>query len=262
MASRKGKFITGAVGPVVFRTYRGKQIISSKARTDYHIAEGTMKNANTFGKSSTFACLIRDNLKDVITPNYDGTMPGRLVQEVVYTLTNARHPETNEFYFGPSSFAQLSGFQFNRNSLFNRSLSVEPSITVTDNMLTLHLPEFNVPKDFKFPLNATSCNINFSVMEFNLLEGTKKKALRGTTTVANTKGLSPAQEWIVPLQEGWLSVVAISLNYVQQTFAGNVVLNNKEFCPAMIIKAGFMTNINHAGPFELKTKSKRWAKKR
>ncbi|MBG6234407.1 hypothetical protein IWX76_000962 [Pedobacter sp. CAN_A7] len=163
--------------------------------------------------------------------------------------------------FGPSSFTQLNGFQFNRNSPFNRSLSVEPFITVSDNQLTLHLPEFKVPKEFKFPLKATSCTINFSVMEFNLLEDTKKKALIGTINVDNKKGVYPAQEWTAPLQEGWLSVVAISLNYVQHTFAGNVVLNNKKLCPAMIINAGFMTNINHVGPFELKTKNKKWVSK-
>ncbi|MBG6234406.1 hypothetical protein IWX76_000961 [Pedobacter sp. CAN_A7] len=104
MAIRKENFITGAVGPVVYRNYRGKQIISSKARSKYYIAEGTMKNANTFGKASTFACLIRESLKDVITPNYDGTMPGRLVQEIVYTLTQARDPETNESYFWSLQF--------------------------------------------------------------------------------------------------------------------------------------------------------------
>jgi hypothetical protein len=252
MAIRKGNFFTGAVGPIIYRTYRGQQIMSGKARTNYKIADGTMKNANTFGKASTFACQIRDSLKIIITANYDGTMPGRLIQEVVYSLKNGCDRDTGEFYFDPSSFDALAGFQFNSVSPFNRSLLVEPYITVTDNQLTLHLPEINVPKQLKFPADANSCTINFMLMELNLLEGTKRMALVGTTTIENKiNSFNAAQEWTAPLQEGWFSVLAISLNYVQHTYAGNVVLNNKKLCPAMIIKAGFITNINQAGPFTL-----------
>ncbi|WP_432710304.1 hypothetical protein, partial [Pedobacter sp.] len=58
---------------------------------------------------------------------------------------------------------------------------------------------------------------------------------------------------------GWFTVIAISLNYVQNTFAGDVVLNSKDFCPAMIVQAGFIINIDQAGPFKLEAKTYRWA---
>ena len=262
MAVLKGKFIIGIVGPIVCRRHRGQQVISGKSRGKQKLSEGTKKSANTFGKASNFAHQIRDTITDVVTINYDGTMNYRLNQEVVRILTKARHPDTREFYFGPSSFDALTGFQFNSNSPFNHSLQVPPYITVTDNQLTLHLPEIVVPTDLKFPANADSCNINFTVMEFNLLTGKKRRALIGTKTIVNIKGITAAEEWTVPLQEGWFSVIAMSLNYVQHTFAGNVVLNSKEFCPALIIQAGFITNIDQAGPFKFSTTTSTWASKK
>jgi len=258
MAILKGKFLIGIVGSVVCRTHRGRQVISGKPRGKQKLSEGTKKSANTFGKASNFARQIRNTIADVMTSNYDGTMNYRLNQEVVHILTKARDPDTRMFYFGPSSFDALTGFQFNINSPFNHSLQVPPYISVVDNQLTLHLPEINVPTDLKFPPNAGSCNINFTVVEFNLLTGKKRRALMGTKTIVNAKGVNAAQEWTVPLQEGWFSVIAMSLNYVQHTFAGNVVLNSKEFCPALIIQAGFITNIDQAGPFKFKTTDGTW----
>jgi hypothetical protein len=259
MAIVKGKFVVGKIGPVVYRRHRGQQVISGKPEAEQKLTEGTKKSAKVFGKSSTFASQIRLNITQVVTSNYDGSMNYRLTQEVVNILNKGLDPETSDFYFNPSSFDQLSNFQFNSNSPFNRSLSVDPYITVTDNQLTLHLPEIKVPKDLKFPLKANSCNINFTVIEFNLLKGTKRRSLIGSTTINNAKGLYAAQEWTAPLQEGWFCVIAMSLNYVEHSFAGNVVLNSKSFCPAMIIKAGFITNIAKVGPFKLTTNTYQWA---
>jgi hypothetical protein len=76
----------------------------------------------------------------------------------------------------------------------------------------------------------------------------------------NIGGVYAAEEWTAPLQEGWFTVIAMSLNYVQHSYAGDVVMNSKDFCPAMIIQAGFITNIDRAGPFELKAKKTyKWA---
>lgn len=259
MAIVKGKFIIGVAGAVIYKTYRGQQVITGKARGTVKITEATKKSANIFGKSSTFACQIRLGLNTIVTKNHDGTMHFRLTQDVARIVNKALDPENSDFYFGPSDFDALTGFQFNIKSPFKQSLLVPPYITVTDNQLTLHQPEINVPKDLKFPLNATSCNINFVVMEFNLLEGTKKRTLIGTKKIENNKGIYAAEEWTAPLQEGWFTVIAISLNYVQQTFAGDVILNSKDFCPAMIVQAGFITNIDQADPFKLETKNYRWA---
>ena len=255
MAIIKGKFIVGVAGAVIYKRYRGQQVITGKARGTVKITEATKKSANIFGKSSSFASQIRQGLKQIVTTNHDGTMHFRLTQDVASIMNKGRDLENNVFYFGPSDFDVLTGFQFNMKSPYKQSLLVPPYISVTNNQLTLHQPEINVPKDLKFPLNATSCNINFEVMEFNLLEGTKKRALIGTKTVQNKNGIYAAEEWTAPLQEGWFTVIAISLNYVQHTYAGDVILNNKEFCPAMIVQAGFITNIDQAGPFELMVKT-------
>ena len=253
MAVIKGKFIVGVVGPIIYKRHRGQQVITGKPEAKHNISEGTKKSANTFGKASSFASEIRHSISDVVTSNYDGTMNYRLNQEIVSIINKGLDPESGAFYFDPSSFQPLTGFQFNSKSPFNRSLLVNPYITITDNQLTLHLPEINIPKDLKFPLNANSCNINFMVVEFNLLEGKKKISLRGTSTIVHQKGFNAAQEWTTPLKEGWFSVIAMSLNYVQHTYAGNVVLNSKDFCPAIIIQAGFITNIDQTGPFLMKT---------
>jgi hypothetical protein len=253
MAIVKGKFIVGLVGPIVYKMHRGQQVITARPRSGHKITAETKQAAHTFGKASGFASQIRQSVSDIVTKNYDGTMNYRLNQELVLILKKARDPETGAFYFDPFSFEALRGFQFNSKSPFNHSLFVNPYITVSDGQLSLHLPEISVPQDMKFPLQATSCNINFEVVEFNVVEGKKKKTLLGTKAIAHAIGVTPAQEWTAALTPGWFSVVVMSLNYVEHTYAGDVVLNSKTYCPAMMIQAGFLNDTDQIGPFALFT---------
>jgi len=253
MAVVKGKFIIGAVGPVIYKIYRGQQVITGKARGKVKISAETIKSASTFGKASSFATQLRTSVSQIVTSNYDGTMPHRLTRDIVHVLIKGLDPETGTFYFNASSFEALRGFQFNIKSPFDYSLQELPYISVSGNEVTLHLPEIIVPKHLKFPPKATSCHINFSMVEFNLVDKTRKITLLGSTTIANSKSAIPAQEWKAPVKPGWFSVIAMSLIYVQRNFTGEVALNTKEYCPAMIVSAGFIAAVDRVGPFTLKT---------
>jgi len=253
MAVVKGKFIIGAVGPVIYKIYRGQQVITGKARGTVKISAETIKSATTFGKASSFATQLRRSVSQIVTSNYDGTMPHRLTRDIVRILIKGHDPETGTFYFNASSFEALRGFQFNIKSPFDYSLLELPYVSVSDDRLTLHLPEINVPKHLKFPPKATSCNISFSMVEFNLLDKTRKVTLLGSTIIANVKSVIPAQEWKATVMPGWFSVIAMSLNFVQRNFTGDVALNTKEYCPAMIVSAGFIAAVDRVGPFTLQT---------
>jgi hypothetical protein len=82
MGSIKGKFIKGQAGSLIFREYRGTQIVQGKPKIiKSHRTEGTKKSATTFGKASKLAAG-----GYICGKFYDGTMIYRFNAEILRCL--------------------------------------------------------------------------------------------------------------------------------------------------------------------------------
>ncbi|TKC57532.1 hypothetical protein FBD94_17495, partial [Pedobacter hiemivivus] len=90
MAKFDGKFLTGVIGPAVFKKYRNMQLVTGKSRlTKEKQTENTHKAATQFGIASTLAEQFRRDATEIITDFYDGTMVYRFRTDVQKALKQA-----------------------------------------------------------------------------------------------------------------------------------------------------------------------------
>lgn len=241
MAKLKGKIIKGKVNDMVYREYRGEQIIQSmptikkKNRT-----EGTKKAATVFGKATKLAAEIRVGLDHTSVRFYDGKMIYRLCAEVLHCLNSIKITETQSFNLKEDSFRSLVGFEFNQGSPLKNNLLVSPIIKSNGNTLTLEIPALKVPVDLKFPedrLDRCTIMIEHAIIDLgNRLTYSPPPKLMDIPYSYQPK-VVPGQTFEFELAPGCLCITAISLQYVNSSFAGDVIVNTKSFNPAAIVHA-------------------------
>lgn len=241
MGTIKGKFIKGAAGSVIFREYRGVQIVQGKPRIiKSHRTEGTKKAAKTFGKASKLAHGIRWGLGYICEKFYDGTMIYRLNSEVLRCLSASKDPETQQFNFNADSFSTLAGFEFNVGSMVKNNFFVQPSVTIEGTKLRVTIPELKIPSDLKWPIDRpTCCKLMIATCIINLQKG---NANNGETQVMDipytyTPSIVAEQTLEFEIKPGCLCITAISLQIVEKTFIGENTVNTKSFNPAAILYA-------------------------
>lgn len=239
MATQKGKFIKGTVGPVVYRPYRGKQVIQARPNfTALSQSKGTKEAASIFGIASNLAGEIRNHLEPG-TGFSDGTMFIRLTAELLYVLRGAKNPGAKKYNFKARSFERLDGFEFNINSPLRKQIFVAPVLRQEPDRIIVELPEMKIPQDLKFPKEASACLLGVSMVSFDLDYGHVKPSELQYTELPYGYHYTPypARNFEFELVPGCLGIVVMSLNYVSKTFNGNLVLNSKLFSPAVVLKA-------------------------
>lgn len=243
MAIFDGKFIKGTAGAVVYKKYRSLQVVQGKSKKKkIKRTVATKKAAVGFGIASNLACTFRDDLSAIISGFYDGTMIYRLNTEVLYSLRRGMNMETGNYRFTEQSFDRLNGFEFNIGSLVKHHFFAQPEIHIDGNQLAVRMPEMNIPRDLKFPKEARGCRLNISLTTYDLTYGHSAKASIKTIEFLYNQVrpvvIAPKQINF-EIQAGCLCMVAISLQYIEKTFSGDFLLNNKLFNPSAIIKAIF-----------------------
>jgi hypothetical protein len=241
MAKLKGKIIKGQVNNMVYREYRGEQIIQSspkikkKNRTD-----GTKKAAKVFGKATKLAAEIRLGLDNTTIRLYDGRMIYRLCKEVLHCLNSVKDSETQTFNLKEDSFRSLVGFEFNIDSPFKSNLLVSPTITVLGSTLKVSIPDLNVPIELKFPDNRIHhCRIMIENTLIDFANRISYSPLPQLLTIPNAYKPTVVAGQTVEFEvaPGCLCITAITLQYINPSFAGDVILNTKAFNPAAIVHA-------------------------
>lgn len=238
MAKFDGRFFKGMVGPVVYKQYRGMQLVTAKSRLSLSgQTTNTKKAAAAFGLTSSLAADLRKNLCNIVTGFYDGTMVYRFKTAVQFAMQQARDNETGQYQFSPNSFERLNGFEFNATSPVSANFFVQPEQELIGDTLMFKLPELRLPHDLKFPKNADICLLNIAVGMYDLTYGHKTICPVQSVELVNEPSLIPAQSFEFRVQPGCLCVTALSFQYIQQTFSGRQIINSKDFNPVAIFRS-------------------------
>ncbi|MFA4868111.1 MAG: hypothetical protein WC623_07930 [Pedobacter sp.] len=240
MARVDGKFITGKIGPTVYKKYRNKQVIQqTPVFTPSSHTEPSKITAKIFGKASTLARILRDNLSTITTEFTDGEMVNRLNSEVIHILNQCKNLEKGIFNFNNDSFDRLNGFEFNHGSLVRNIFHVRPELEVTGNQLKINIPEMRLPQEFNFPKEIDQCMMSFGLGMFDLTNGQHYFNPIQSTEIEyqyQAKVITP-QQFKFEIEPGCLCVIVISLQFLRNTFAGKMFYNTIDFNPTAILKA-------------------------
>lgn len=241
MAKLKGKIIKGQVNNMVYREYRGEQIIQSSPNIKKkNRTEGTKKAATVFGKATKLAAQIRVGLDNTTVRFYDGRMIYRLSTEVLHCLNSVKNSETQTFDLKEDSFRSLVGFEFNLDSPLKSNFLVSPNITLIASTLKVAIPDLIIPIELKFPDNRIDhCRIMIENTLIDLVNRISYSPLPQLMNIPNAykATIVPGQTFEFEVAPGCLCITAISLQYINPSFAGDVIVNSKSFNPAAIVHA-------------------------
>lgn len=254
MAIFDGKFIRGTAGPAIYKKHGNKQVVQGKSEKEQiDMTQATFDAAFVFGRASTLASYIRVAV-DPIIRFYDGGMISRFTGECNQVLQKAATGKDNVFDFSQDYFSRLNGFEFNKDSPVKKHLFVQPMVSLTEQQVTIDLPEIQVPNDLKFPPDASNCIMAFSVTLFGLNHDQyKSQEIQSFEIELKAKPYTvPAQQLVFEGAAGALCIIALGLYYFEKTFAGKAIINNKGFSPSAVLKAAFC-------PGEASTE-KKWTK--
>lgn len=238
MARVDGKFIKGTVGKVVYKEYRGEQVIQESPKYGPGSqTEGTKKAATVFGIASKLATSFRDRMASVITDHVDGPMVNRFNSEVMAVLNQTVNKETQTFQFKPASFNRLIGFEFNMNSPVRNMFFAQPQVTVSGNNLAVDFPEIKIPSELKFPKETKLCMLHVATGLFDLTYGhVKLNPIESIEIEYPYKPVLLAPRQVnFEIEPGCLCITIISFQFFRNTFAGKLFLNTKKFNPVAIL---------------------------
>jgi len=238
MARRKGKYIVGKIRNMVHRVINGVEILqSAPGKGGVRQTKATKKSANLFGKASALAKNIRLMLINILK-NYDGTMIYRMTTVVSAIIRQCYDKKSGTYTFDPNSFDSLIGFDFNADSPLKESLWLLPQSKVSEGLLTVTIPESQIPSDFKFPKTANTCIIRMGFTLFNPEQGLYyKHVIEQEKKIQIKEAILEKQEFILQIPEGCLCIAAVVLEYYKFTNDIGILLNSKAFHPSAICAA-------------------------
>ena len=238
MATNYGKYLRGTLGPLVFKGYREKQIVTTKrGRGAVKQTTNSQRSASTFGLASKLGGKLRYILGNEIGGLQDGNMVNRMNTVFNLMLSDCRDPKTRLFSFKEYSFRRLADFEFNINSPLRNYLEVKPETTIANSKMQVVFPVLEHPAKLKFPEESTSCRMTVSLALFRLKEGKHISTSQSQRMVFDReKPELNGQTFTFEVPDGCLCLVSLFLDY----YAYSVPLNHKKFNPGGILDA-FLT---------------------
>ncbi|WP_069659708.1 hypothetical protein [Arcticibacter eurypsychrophilus] len=239
---KKG-MVHGTAGSVIYREYRGKNIIQGKAKA-FKQTEKTIRSATEFGLSSSAAAVIRTAFE----PAYffkDGTAAYRSTQLVYRSILNNVSGEKGKRDLHDGNLSLLQGIDFNASSRLNEVLQLSHSVSKSEEgLVSVTLGSLNTQTGIKRPKGASGAymkhRIRLMLVAFNFREeyyenlGFQDLDLEGYQSV---KGQVITFTETIP--DDCLALVSMSLMLYSSVGQTNesVLLNSKEFSPCAIIGA-------------------------
>ncbi|WP_069660872.1 hypothetical protein [Arcticibacter eurypsychrophilus] len=239
----KRGIVHGTAGSVIYREYRGKNIIQGKAKR-FKQTEKTIRSATEFGLSSSAAAVIRNAFESVYFFK-DGTAAYRSTQMVYRSILNNVSGKKGKRDLHDGNLSLMNGLDFNANSKLHEVLQMSHSVSKSfEGLVSVTLGSLNTQTDIKRPKGASGAYMKYRIrlmlVAFNFREeyyenlGFQDVDLEGYQT---SEGQMITFKEKVP--EDCLALVSMSLmlySTIKQTNE-SVLLNRKEFSPCAIIGA-------------------------
>jgi len=244
MATRKGKFLTGILGPVMLRRLNGQQIVS--ARPDRSRVKKTERSKianNTFGSASKLSKQLRMMFAPWIEGLYDCDMVNRLHSALMKCLIPSRDLDSGSYNFDEESFNHLDGLEFNKWSPGTISLYGATAATFKDGIINVRVPGTSAGAPIKYPRGTTHCEVTIAVAHLNISDGLRVfTPYRETWEVKKpemTKGSIEQEDimFTMPALKGCLCVVSMFLKFYALDRTFKHVYNHKRFSPGFICAA-------------------------
>ncbi|WP_083936528.1 hypothetical protein, partial [Arcticibacter svalbardensis] len=235
--------IHGTAGSVIYRAYRGKNIIQGKAKA-FKQTEKTIRSATEFGLSSSAAAVIRNAFE----PAYffkDGTAAYRSTQQIYRSILNNVSGEKGKRDLHDGDLSFLQGLDFNASSKLNEVLQMSHSVSKSaEGSVSVTLGPFDTQTGIKRPKAASGVymkhRIRLMLVAFNFREeyyenlGYQDVDLEGYQSVEGQ-----VITFTEKVPEDCLALVSMSLMLYSSIFQTNesILLNSREFSPCAIIGA-------------------------
>ncbi|WP_069658689.1 hypothetical protein [Arcticibacter eurypsychrophilus] len=242
MASIDNKgMVHGTAGSVIYREYRGKNIIQGKAKA-FKQTDKTIRSATEFGLSSSAAAVIRTAFESAYFFK-DGTAAYMSTQMVYRSILNNVSGEKGKRDLHDGNLSLMNGMDFNANSKLDEVLQMSHSVSKNaEGLVSVNLGSLNTQTGIKRPKNASGAymkhRIRLMLVAFNFREeyyenlGFKDIDLEGYQTI---DGQVITFTEAVP--KDCLVMLSMSLMLYAKISHTNesILLNNKEFSPCAII---------------------------
>jgi len=235
--------IRGTAGSVVYRMYRGKNIVQGKPRKIKQTKE-TVRASTEFGLSSSAAAVIRRAFQPAYI-HWDGEAVTRTTGQVYLSLRNSLTGCIGQRDLHDANLQDIVGMDFNGSSPLSEVLQISHSVCRdAEGNLEVTLGRFNPREDVKkaagYPKRASRYRIRLMAVAFNFrqefleyldmkdLDVLGSQIMEAQTITLNTKA-DPS------------CIVMLSMSLLMYDQVGHtgeyVLLNNKGFSPCAIIAA-------------------------
>jgi hypothetical protein len=243
-----GKDLVGLIGSLVFKRGKGgKKIVQTRPR-EYTQNPQSVRTSTIFGYGSSVAAIIRRQLQSTFGQNYDPEMVNRFNKPIKEVLFHCYNSIEESFTFQEDSFSRLIEFEFNVKSPLINYLWVKPLMTITENVLKITIPEFNIPSGLTFPARTNFCKMSITICQANINQGIIKYTLYFTFDVDKDQETYPEREITINVENQCLCIAAIGLYYTEKKDDVSLVYNSKLFGPANVINALITPGIYVARP--------------
>jgi|GEM_PF-551885 len=236
--------IHGTAGSVVYRSYRGMNIVQGRPRR-FKQTQASQEAAGEFGLISQASKIIREAFRPFYHHFHDGGMVNRMTAAVSRSIRGSRSRERGDRDLHDGELSFLEGLEFNEDSKFSQVLQVKPQVRRNEKgQVSISLPQIDPRRDFVTPFKGhykvTGYRLSFVLVGFNFREefyeyiGEKKISMESS-------GLNAARQLVfdqeVPkgcllLVLGMLECMAANIYKYEQE-----PLNSREFNPVSLIAA-------------------------
>ncbi|WP_069659858.1 hypothetical protein [Arcticibacter eurypsychrophilus] len=237
---KKG-MVHGTAGSVIYREYRGKNIIQGKAKA-FKQTEKTIRSATEFGLSSSAAAVIRTAFEPACFFK-DGTAAYRSTQVVYRSILNNVTGEKGKRDLHDGDLSLLEGLDFNANSKLHEVLQMSHSVSKSvDGFVSVSLGSLDTLTGIKRPRNVSGAymkhRIRLMLVAFNFREEYYENL--GFQDV-DLEGFQSFEGQVVTFTEkvpqDCLALVSMSLMLYSTISQTNekILLNSAAFSPCAII---------------------------
>jgi len=235
--------VSGMAGSVVYRNYRGMNIIQGKSKKFKQTAE-SIKASTEFGLSSSTAAIIRSAFEPAYL-HRDGEAAARCTQLVYRSIRNSLtgFRGHRDLHDGDLSF--VNGMEFNIKSKLSEVFQVSHqvsrdergkivvSLAAIEAKTAIRPPSWILKQTSRYRVRFSLIGFNFrkeyyEYLEFRDVEISKYEKVEAQQIVFHTE---PPQDQILLLSMTLMAYSGMSRD------EGGVLLNSREFSPCALIAA-------------------------
>ncbi len=236
--------IYGKAGTVVYRRYRGMNIIQGLPKQQRKRSSASKAAALEFGLASTTAAEIRDAFQVAHRSLYDGGLINRCNSAVYRSILACRSKERGERDIHDGDVSFLEGLEFNNNSRFADLVKVKPEAGRNDaGQVVVKVPRIDGQRDIRAWVRGIEGGryvLKFVLVAFNFREEFYEYVGIRQLTFFRSQSLE-AQELVFDREvpPGCFLALTVSLSFEQKNLMENKweSLNSMEFNPGMVLAA-------------------------